>query len=65
MKGETRMQNANRVLSRLGARELTVEETLMVSGSLQFITLVCTEMNTTAHQPGDGDGCNADHDRSF
>ncbi len=52
----------NRVLSRLGARELTVEETEIVSGSLQFHTLLCTAMQTTAASPGDGDGCNGDMD---
>jgi hypothetical protein len=52
----------NRVLSRLGARELTMEETEQVAGSLQVHTLFCTAMNTTAAHPGDGDGCNGDHD---
>jgi hypothetical protein len=52
----------NRVLSRLGARILTVGETERVAGSLQVTTQLCTAMNTTAHHPFDGDGCNADHD---
>ncbi len=52
----------NRVLGRKGARELTVEETEIVSGSLQFQTLLCTAMQTTAARPGDGDGCNGDMD---
>jgi hypothetical protein len=54
----------NRVLSRLGARELTVEETELVSGSLQFHTNVCTAILATATTtgPGDGDGCSdTDH----
>ena len=51
----------NRVLGRTGARDLTIKEIQQVAGG--FITLICTEMNTTAHAPGDGDGCNADHDR--
>jgi hypothetical protein len=54
----------NRVLSRLGARELTVEETELVGGSLQFHTLVCTAVlrTTTVTGPGDGDGCSdSDH----
>ena len=50
----------NRVLSRKGARELTMKEIQEVNGG--FITLICTEMNTTAHSPGDGDGCSHDHD---
>jgi hypothetical protein len=52
-----------RVLSRLGARELTVTETLLVAGSIQLHTLVCTALHTTAARPGDGDGCNADNDQ--
>ena len=54
----------NRVLSRLGARELTVEELEQVAGSLQFHTLVCTGVLavTTMTGPGDGDGC-SDSDR--
>lgn len=64
MKGQNYMQET-RVLGRLGARELTMEESLIVAGSVQFQTLLCTAMNTTAAHPGDGDGCNADHDRSL
>lgn len=52
-----------RVLGRTGARELTVKEVEMVAGA--FITLICTAMNTTAAHPGDGDGCNRDHDLSL
>ncbi len=54
----------NRVLSRLGARELTVEETELVAGSIQFHTLVCTAVlaTSTVTGPGDGDGCSdTDH----
>jgi hypothetical protein len=54
----------NRVLSRLGARALTVEEIELVGGSLQYRTLVCTAMLATATVtgPGDGDGCSdSDH----
>jgi hypothetical protein len=48
-----------RVLSRLGARELTVEETQLVAGSIQFHTNVCTAVVAvaTVTGPGDGDGC--------
>jgi hypothetical protein len=59
------MKPDSRVLSRLGARELTIEETLLVAGSIQFHTLVCTAMHTTRARPGDGDGCNADHDQLY
>jgi hypothetical protein len=55
----------NRVLGRLGARPLTVQETELVAGSLQFHTLVCTAMQTTALHLGDGDGCAADHDNGI
>jgi hypothetical protein len=56
------MTHGNRVLGRVGARELTNNETEMVAGGLQVHTLVCTAMETTAARPGDGDGCNGDHD---
>lgn len=52
----------NRVLGRAGARELTIPETNQVTGAFQVSTQFCTAMNTTGHAPGDGDGCNADHD---
>lgn len=55
----------NRVLSRKGARELTMPEIEQVAGSLQFQTLLCTAMQTTGAAPGDGDGCNSDHDRTL
>jgi hypothetical protein len=53
---------SNRVLGRLGARELETPETELVAGGFQVHTLVCTAMETTAARPGDGDGCSGDHD---
>lgn len=53
---------SNRVLSRVGARTLTMEETGQVSGGQQILTDVCTAMRTTAAHPRDGDGCSADND---
>jgi hypothetical protein len=55
----------NRVLIRKGARELSMPEIEQVAGSFQVHTLICTAMNTTGHAPGDGDGCNADHDHQL
>jgi hypothetical protein len=58
------MKQNSRVLSRLGARELTVEETELVAGSLLYHTNVCTGVlaTTTLTGPGDGDGCSdTDH----
>ena len=52
----------NRVLGRLGARELETPETELVAGGITVHTNVCTAMETTAARPGDGDGCNGDHD---
>jgi hypothetical protein len=52
--------NNERVLGRAGARELTIPEIQHVTGSLS--TRFCTAMSTTGLAPGDGDGCNADHD---
>lgn len=52
----------NRVLGRLGARQLETPETEMVAGGIVVHTNVCTAMETTAARPGDGDGCNGDHD---
>jgi hypothetical protein len=52
----------HRVLGRMGARTLTIEETQLVAGGIVVHTNVCTAMQTTGHAPGDGDGCNADHD---
>jgi hypothetical protein len=56
MKGKTMKE---RVLIRLGARELTVEETQLVVGSIGFHTNVCTAIVAvaTVTGPGDGDGC--------
>lgn len=56
----TKLDN-NRVLCRLGARELTVDETEFVSGA-QFHTFNCTApaaaiIAGTATGPGDGDAC--------
>jgi hypothetical protein len=64
MKGEKAMKLNTRVLSRSGARELTVEEAQLVAGSTQFHTLVCTAIVAVATTtgPGDGDGC-SDMDR--
>jgi hypothetical protein len=46
----------NRVLSRLGARELTPQEAERVSGSGQAHTNVCTIVNPKTGK-ADGDGC--------
>lgn len=51
------MKNANRVLGRTGARELSYEEIECVSGSRPFHTDVCTRLTMTATGSGDGDGC--------
>lgn len=56
------MSHGNRVLGRLGARELTITETELVAGGIQVHTNVCTALETTAARPGDGDGCNGDMD---
>lgn len=56
------MTETNRVLSRLGARLLTIREAEVVSGGITVHTNVCTAMETTAASPGDGDGCTGDHD---
>jgi hypothetical protein len=54
-----------RVLGRRGARELTIEEALIVAGgTAQAHTNVCTAIQavTTVTGPGDGDGCSdTDH----
>jgi len=52
------------VLARAGARELTIEEVEMVSGSGVAHTNVCTGIlaTTTITGTGDGDGCrDTDH----
>jgi len=45
----------NRVLTRLGARELTLEEMEQVAGSQNARTNVCSLATTTV--TGDGDAC--------
>lgn len=59
-------QQDNRVLVRVGARELTVEEVDFVSAAMQAHTNVCTAIMATATVtgPGDGDGC-SDSDTHF
>jgi hypothetical protein len=54
------MDRDNRVIVRLGARELTAEEVEFVNGAGVAHTNVCTVVSTTTG-PGDGDGC-SDHD---
>lgn len=49
----------NRVLGRLGARDLAPEEIESVTGSGIAHTNVCTSIRSTTS--GDGDGC-MDHD---
>ena len=56
------MNKQNRVLSRLGARELTTDEVHFVAGSFLAHTNVCTALQTTGAGFGDGDGCGNDHD---
>jgi hypothetical protein len=49
----------NRVLSRLGARELSYDETENVSGAIGFHTNVCSfaASRGTTTVNGDNDGC--------
>jgi len=59
----------NRVLNRIGARELTTPEAEFVYGAAGFNTLVCTgpafNVRTQTHTGGDGDGCSdTDSDNS-
>ena len=56
------MKHDRRVLGRMGARELAVEETEQVAGSIHVHTNVCTALTTTGHSFGDGDGCGNDND---
>lgn len=56
------MKDNNRVLSRLGARELATDEVHYVAGSFLAHTNVCTALQTTGAGFGDGDGCGTDHD---
>jgi hypothetical protein len=51
------MKKSNRVLTRLGARELTVAEAAMVGGALIVHTNVCTAPFTVTLTGPDGDGC--------
>lgn len=51
------MNQNSRVLSRVGARELTVEEMERVGGSQIVHTNVCSFFTTTMTGSGDGDGC--------
>jgi hypothetical protein len=55
------MANQNRVLSRIGARELTIDEMEQVAGAHLARTNVCSLANLTV--TGDGDAC-TDHDNS-
>ncbi len=56
LKGKTMYQDG-RVLGRIGARELTVEETEQVAGAFQVHSNVCSARMTTGHSFGDGDAC--------
>lgn len=57
------MKNDHRVLNRIGARELTIEETRQVTGSQIVHTDNCTLYTLTMTGSGDGDGCSDfDHD---
>jgi hypothetical protein len=61
-------QNDNRVLVRVGARELTIEEIDYVSAAAPVHTNVCTApFATSTHTgAGDGDGCgDTDSDASI
>jgi hypothetical protein len=51
------MKQDHRVLGRLGARELSLEEIECVSGSRAAHTDVCTLATMTTTGSGDGDGC--------
>lgn len=53
------MNKSNRVLSRTGARELTIEETEHVSGALTIHTDNCSRPfpGSPATTTGDGDAC--------
>lgn len=51
------MKQEERVLNRVGARELSYEEIECVSGSRAAHTDVCTFATMTATGSGDGDGC--------
>ena len=51
------MNEDKRVLSRLGARELSYDEIECVSGARAAHTNVCTFATMTTTGSGDGDGC--------
>lgn len=53
------MKDNNRVLNRLGARELSYDETENVSGAIGFHTNVCSfaASRGTTTVNGDNDGC--------
>lgn len=51
------MQQENRVLGRLGARVLALEEIEIVNGARTVHTDVCTLATMTTTGSGDGDGC--------
>jgi hypothetical protein len=54
---EQRTMQQNRVLIRLGARELSREEIEIVNGARAAHTDVCTLATMTTTGSGDGDGC--------
>jgi hypothetical protein len=55
-RGKEKLMN-RRVMSRLGARELTVKELEQVSGSQIVRTDNCSIITTKLTGSGDGDGC--------
>lgn len=55
------MNKSNRVLGRTGARELTVEETECVSGTLGVHTDFCSLPFPGSTATADGDACASDH----
>lgn len=56
------MKQDHRVLSRIGARELTTDEVHLVEGAIFVHTNNCTALRTTGAGFGDGDACGNDHD---
>jgi hypothetical protein len=56
MKGQTTMKQENRVLGRIGARELTPRESENVTGGFRVRTLtLCTFSASSANPAPDGD----------
>jgi hypothetical protein len=53
------MNQDRRVLGRVGARELTMEESEQVAGSFHVQSNVCSARMTTGNFIGDGDACGA------